>query len=98
MLPSSILRRACCTPSPDTSRVALAGNLVYLVYKDDPLLGHLDVVVGVLQEPREDALHIFAHIPRLGEDGGIDYGEGDVEHLGYGAGQQRFTGAGGPHE
>ena len=49
--------------------VALAGELVDLVDEDDPALRQLDVVVGRLQESREDALNVLAHVARLSEYG-----------------------------
>ena len=79
----------------DGGIVALAGNLVYLVYEHDAALGALDIVVGILKQPGEDALYIFSHITRLGEDGGVHNGKRHVKHLGDGAGQQGLTCAGG---
>src|SRR5213082_2582230 len=41
--------------------VAFAGDLVYLVYVDDPLLGPLYIEVGGLQKAKEDVLYVLAH-------------------------------------
>jgi hypothetical protein len=52
MVPSISFSNACCTPSPETSRVmdglsALARDLVDLVDVDDALLRLLDFVVAL---------------------------------------------------
>ena len=75
--------------------VALACNLIYLVDEYDAPLGLVDVVVGGLEQAGEQALDVLAHISGLGEHGGVDDGEGHVEHTGYGAGEQSLAGAGG---
>ena len=82
----------------DGGVVALAGNFIHLVNKDDASLGLLDLVVGCLQQARKDALHILAHIARLGKHRGIDNGEGDLQQLGNGAGDKRLTRTGGTHQ
>jgi hypothetical protein len=98
-VPSRIFSRACCTPSPDTSRVlALAGDLVDFVDVDDARLGLLDVVVGRLDELEEDVLDVLTHIAGLGEGGGVGDGEGHVEQAGQGLGQQRLAAAGGAEQ
>ena len=100
VVPSRIFSSACCTPSPETSRVidgfsALAGDLVDLVDVDDPGLGLLDVVVGGLDQLEQDVLDVLAHVAGLGERGGVGDGEGHVEHAGQRLGQQRLAAAGG---
>ena len=82
----------------DRRVVALAGDLVDLVDEDDAALGLLDVVVGHLQQPREDALDILAHIPCLGEHRGVHNREGDLQQPGDRAGHQGLARSGGPHE
>ena len=82
----------------DRGVVALAGDLVDLVDEDDTPLGLRHVVVGNLQQPREDALDILADIARLGEHRGIDDREGDLQQLGDRPGQQRLARAGGSHQ
>ena len=99
-VPSRIFSSACCTPSPETSRVMdgfsrLARDLVDLVDVDDAALGPLDVVVGGLQQAQDDVLHVLADVAGLGQRGGVGDGEGHVEHLGEGLGEQRLAGAGG---
>ena len=69
VVPSRILRRACWTPSPLTSRViegffGLAGDLVDLVDVDDPGLGLLDVVVRGLDQLQQDVLDVLADASR----------------------------------
>ena len=68
-----------------------AGDLVYLVDEDNPSLGFLDIVVGVLKETDEDRLHVFPYIACLGEGGGIADGERHLEHLGDGTCQKGFA-------
>ena len=75
----------------DRRVVALAGDLVDLVDEDDAPFGQLDVVVGRLQQPREDALDILAHVARLGQYGGVDDGEGHLQQLGDRPGHQRLA-------
>ena len=91
-VPSSIFSSACCTPSPETSRVmrdVLAGlaDLVDLVDVDDAALGGFEVVVGVLEELEEDVLDVLADVAGLGEGGGVADGEGDVEDAGQASGR-----------
>ena len=71
--------------------VALACYLVNLVNEHDATLGSLKVVVGHLQQTRENALHVLAHIAGLGEYRSIDYRERHFEQLGYRAGNKRFA-------
>ena len=98
-VPSSILSRACCTPSPETSRVmrdvlAGLGDLVDFVDIDDAALGRLDVEIGGVQQLEEQVLDVLADVAGFGQGGGVADGEGDVEDLGEGAGQQGFAAAG----
>src|SRR5690554_2690538 len=77
----------------------LAGDLVDLIYVDDALLSPFHIVVCRLDQPKQDVLHIFAHIAGLGEAGGISNGKGNIEDLGQGLGQERLAAACGPqHE
>ena len=98
-VPSRIFSSACCTPSPETSRVIeafsrLAGDLVDLVDVDDAALGALDVVVGVLQEPQHDVLDVLADVAGLGQRRGVGDGEGHVEDPRQRLREQRLAGAG----
>ena len=78
----------------DGGVVALAGNLVDLVNKDDAAFGSRHVVVGSLEEAHEDIFDIVAHVAGLGEGGGISDTERHVEHAGNGACHKGFAGAG----
>jgi len=67
IVPSMIFKSACCTPSPETSRVIdglsdLRADLVDLVDIDDAALRPLDIVVGRLQQLQDDVLDIFADV------------------------------------
>ena len=82
----------------DRGVVALAGDLVDLVDEDDAPLGLLDVVVGHLQQPREDALDILAHVARLGEHRGVDDREGHLQQAGDRPRHERLARTGGAHQ
>ena len=82
----------------DGGVLALAGDLVDLVDVDDPGLGPLDVVVGRLDQLQEDVLDVLAHVPGLGQRGGVGDGERHVEHAGQRLGQQRLAAAGRPEQ
>ena len=72
--------------------VALAGDLVDFVDKDNPPLGQLHVVGSHLQQPRENTLDILAHVSRLGKYRSVHDGEGYVQQFGDRAGHQRLAG------
>ena len=98
-VPSMIFSRACCTPSPDTSRVIdglsdLRRNLVDFVDVDDAALRPLDVVVGGLQQLQDDVLDVLADIAGFGQRRGVGHGERHVEDAGQRLGQQRLAAAG----
>src|SRR3712207_1504272 len=78
--------------------VALASDLVDLVYVDDAGLGLLHVEVGGLYELEEDVLDVLADVSGLGKGGGVRNGEGDVEDPGERLGEQRLAAARRPHE
>ena len=99
-VPSISFSRACCTPSPDTSRVidglsALRRDLVDLVDIDDAALRRLDVVVGCLQQLQDDILDIFAHIAGFGQRGRVGHGERHIQDARQRLRQQRLAAAGG---
>ena len=68
--------------------VALAGNLVNLVDKHDAALCFLHVEIRHLQQAREYALHVFAHVAGFGEHRSVDNRKRHVEEFGNGAGEQ----------
>src|SRR6516225_9956967 len=99
IVPSMILSKACCTPSPETSRVMeglsdLRLILIDLVDIDDAALGALDVVVGGLQQLEDDVLDVLADIAGFGQRGRISHGEGHIEDARERLRQQRLAGAG----
>ena len=95
MVPSSTL--AGHVPG-DGGVLALAGDLVDLVDVDDAPLGPLHVEIRRLQELEDHVLHVLAHVARLGEGGGVGDGEGNVQHLGHGLGEEGLAAAGGADE
>src|SRR5690606_31170513 len=76
----------------------LAGDFVHLVDVDDAAFGLFHVVVGGLDELEQNVLHVFAHVARLGQRGGVRNGEGHVEDAGQGLGQQRLAAARGAQQ
>ena len=82
---------------PCNGRVfGLPGYLVYLVDIDDALFGPLYVKVRRLDQLQQYILHVFTHVPRLGQRSCIGDGKGHVKHPGQRLRQQRFSRAGGP--
>ena len=76
--------------------IPFARDLVDLVDENDPAFGQRHVVVGHLQQPRQDALHVFADISRLGQHRRIDDRKRHFEQFGDRPGQQRLPGTGLP--
>ena len=74
--------------------LGLARHLVDLVDVDDAPLRRFAVAIGRLVEPEQDVLHILADIAGLGEGGGVDDGERDLELARQGLGEQRLAGSG----
>ena len=98
-----ILRRACWTPSPDTSLVIegfslFARDLIHLVDIDDTPGGLLDIVVGGLQEVEDDVFHVLTHVAGLGEARGIGDGEGNLQEFRQRLGQQGLARPGGAQQ
>ena len=82
-MPSISFRSACCTPSPETSRVIdglslFARDLVDLVDVDDAALRLLDVVVALLQQLLDDVLDVLADVAGFRERGRVRDHERDV--------------------
>ena len=99
-MPSTSLSSACCTPSPDTSRVIdglsdLRADLVDLVDVDDAALRPLDVVVAVLQQLLDDVLDVLADVAGFGQRGRVGDHERHVEQPRQRLRQQRLARAGG---
>ena len=75
----------------DGGVVAFAGDLVDLVDEDDAPFGGRHVVGSDLQQPREDALHVLAHVAGFGEHRCVDDGEGHVQQPCDGARHKRLA-------
>ena len=82
----------------DRGIFALAGDLVDLIDINNAALGLLHIHVGFLQQPQQDVLHVFADVARLGQGGGIGHGEGHIQHLGQGLGEQGLAATGGANQ
>ena len=77
---------------------ALPGDFIHLIDVDDAPFCLLNVIVGGLNQPQEDVLHVVAHVAGLGQGGGVGDGKGHLQDLGQGLGQQGLAGAGGAQE
>ena len=62
--------------------LALAGDLIHLIDIDNPPLGTLDIIIGGLNQPEQNVLHVIAHIAGLSQGGGIRNGKRHIQHLG----------------
>ena len=82
----------------DTDVVCLAADLIDFVDINNAHLAALDVMVGILKEAEDNILHVFADIARFGDGGGVSNGEGDIQYLCEGAGEEGFSRAGGAEE
>ena len=78
----------------DGDVVGLAADLVDFVDVNDADLRALHVVIGVLQQPQDDVLHVLADIAGFGQRRGIGDAERHIENLGERLGEQRLAGAG----
>jgi hypothetical protein len=102
-VPSRIFSSACCTPSPETSRVmegfsSFFRDLVDLVDVNNALLGALHIAAGILQELQNDIFNIFANISCFRQGGGIGNGKRHFQHAGQGLGQQGLARARRPNQ
>src|SRR5579863_10017199 len=75
-----------------------ASDLVYFVNVDDSGLSAAYVAIGCLQQFEDDVLDVFADVAGLGQCGGVNDGERNVQHAGQGLRHQRLAGAGGADE
>ncbi len=82
----------------DRRVLGLARDLVDLVDVDDPGLGLLDVVVGVLDELEEDVLDVLAHVAGFRQCGRVGDRERDLEEPGERLREQRLAAARRPDE
>src|SRR5262249_53760043 len=82
----------------DGGVLVLAADFVDLIYIDDAGLGAAYVAVGCLEQLEHDVFDVLADVAGFSERGGVDNGEGNVEHAGQRLGQQRLAGTGGPDQ
>ena len=71
--------------------VALTRNLVDFVNENDTALSFFYIEIGHLEQTREYAFHVFAHVSCFGEDCCIYNGERNLEELCNSASQERLT-------
>ena len=101
--PSSILRSACCTPSPDTVTGnrwvdVFSGDLVYFVDVNDAPLCAGNVSTCCLQKPQKNVLNVFADVTRLGDRSCIDNRERNLQNLSHDLRQVGFAATRRPHQ
>ena len=60
--------------------LVLAADLIDFVNIDDARLAPLHIPIGVLQQPQDDVLYIFADVARFGERGRINDRERHVQN------------------
>jgi hypothetical protein len=94
-VPSMILRRACCTPSPGTSRV-IEGllsdlRLILSISRYRRCRAEPDRHCSRLQELLDDVLDVLADIARLRERRGVRHGEGHVQNARQCLGERRLA-------
>jgi hypothetical protein len=93
------LSSACCTPSPETSRVIDGfSDLVNFIDIDNALLRPRHVAVGGLQQLENDVFHILADVSGLGKCSRVHNRKRHIQHLGQGVRQQRFAASRGANE
>src|SRR5579864_4635486 len=78
----------------DRRILILPSDLVNFINVNNSGLGSAYVPVGGLQQLEDDVLHILADVSGFGQGGGIDDGEGHVQHAGQSLRQQRLSRAG----
>src|SRR5438874_1226323 len=93
-LQQRLLHALAADVARDRGVVGLARDLVDLVDVDDSALGAADVEVRGLDQPEQDVLDVLAHVPRLGEAGGVGDREWDVKDLGQRLGEIGLAAAG----
>jgi len=78
--------------------VALAGDLVDLINKDNAPFGGLHVIVGHLQQAGQQTLYVFAHIAGFGKHRGVNNRKGYMQHPGNGTRQKGLARPGLPYQ
>ena len=71
--------------------VGLASDLVDLVDVNDPDLGPLHVVIGILQQPQDDILDVFADVAGFGQSRRIGDAKRHIENFRQRFREQRFA-------
>src|SRR5271156_1716083 len=93
-LEQRLLRAFARYVAGDRRVVALARDLVDLVYVHYPALASLDVVIGVLQQRQYDVLDVLADVAGLGQRGRVGNRERHLQKAREGLRQQRLADAG----
>src|SRR5213592_1588257 len=97
VLPSKIFKSACCTPSPDTSRVILTLSVLRPIFDfvdvNDANLRSFHVVIRILKEPQDDVFDVFADVAGFGQRCRVSNAKRHVQDPGKCLGKQCFAGA-----
>ena len=72
--------------------VALTGNLINLINKDNTTLRRIYIIIGHLQQTGKNTLHILTDISGFGKYRCIYNGKRHMQQFGNGSGQQGFSG------
>ena len=72
--------------------LVLAPDLVDLVDINDARLAALHIPIGILQQPQNNVLDVFADVAGFGQRGRVDNGERHIQNPRQGLGQQRLAG------
>ena len=75
----------------DAYVVCFASDLVDLVDVNDPDLSALHIVIGILKQPQNDVLDVFANVTGFGQRRCIRYAERHVEDSRQRFGEQRLA-------
>ena len=90
-LQESLLNAFAADVPCDGRIVTFAGNLVDFIDEDNASFGRLNIEIGGLKQPRQDAFHIFPYVASLREHGCIGDAKWDIEHAGDGFCQQGLS-------
>src|SRR5712664_533888 len=82
----------------DGGVLVFLGDFVDLVDIDDALLGLLNVAIRRLQQLQDNVFDVFADVAGFGEGGGVDNGEGHIEHAREGLREERLARSSRPNQ
>src|SRR5205807_8948920 len=78
-LEQSLLHTFARNITRDRRILVLAPDLIDLIDVDNALLTALHVPIGILQQPQNDVLHVFADVASFRQSSGVYNREGNVQ-------------------